>query len=496
MRMMTIDVAEFRNFGKLARAALGVLVLGACSVNPATGEKQFTALMPAGQEMQIGASEHPKIIEQYGGPFQVPTVEAYVNMIGRKVAANTERNDVDYKFYVLDTPAVNAFAMPGGYIYVTRGLLTLASSEAELAGVLAHEIGHITARHSAERYSQSMLAGLGVAILSAAVNEPGVGRAAGIGSDLVIKSYSRSQEYQADELGIRYLSRAGYDPFAMADFLGALDNNTKYEKALASKTGAAAPTFNYFATHPQTEDRVSRAAQIATTYSPSDDRGFDVYLHKVDGLTFGDSARSGFVRGETFIHPELGFTLTFPRGYDIENQPDKVMATSSSSGVGVIFDGASNRGKTDPVAYLQTWIPGDRLREVEAIDINGMPAATATLPGKINNNAAVIRVVAIAWSPSQVYRFQIAMPAGTAGEADKLKRMTYSLRPITDAERARATPHHINLVTAKAGDTAESLAANMNLSDDRDDPVARFRVLNGLTPHENISAGRIYKIIR
>lgn len=443
----------------------------------------------------MGASEHPKILAQYGGAFPNAALESYVNEVGRKVAANTERGDVNYKFFVLDSPTVNAFAMPGGYIYVTRGLLGLANSEAELAGVLAHEIGHITARHSAERYSQGLVAGLGLAVLGAAVDTPGVSRAAGVGTDLVMKSYSRSQEYQADELGIRYLSRSGYDTFAMASFLNTLDANTKHEASLKSRGGGTAGA-GYFSTHPQTDDRVGRASQIAASYDPSDKVDRPAYLRKIDGLTYGDSSRSGFMRGQTFIHPELGFTLTFPRGFDVQNQPDKILAVSDN-GMGVIFDGVANTLRLDPEAYLTSWIGADKLQDIEPITINNMRAATASMTGTINGNSATIRVVAIEWSPTRIYRFQMALPGGgSAGAQEGLKRMTYSFRPITPDERARAATLRIDLVTAKTGDTVETLARQMNLQDTKDDPVARFRVLNALGSKGTIKAGEVYKVVR
>jgi predicted Zn-dependent protease len=494
MHMMVQSLAELMALRKFSVLACAVMALGlsSCSVNPATGQQQFTALMSPQDEAKLGQSEHPKIIARYGGPFQIPRVEAYVDMVGQRVAAGTERYDVHYTFTVIDSPEVNAFSMPGGFIYVSRGLLTLANSEAELAGVLGHEIGHVTARHSAERYSQSVVAGLGLAVLSAAVNQPGVSRAAGIGSDLALKSYSRTQEFQADELGIRYLSRAGYDPFAVSKFLAELDASTKLDRQIKGK-GEGGP--GYFATHPLTSDRVAQAGQIATGYPPSDKTESAAYLRKIDGITYGDSARSGFMRGQQFFHPDLGLTLQFPKGFDVENQPDKVLALSDD-GTGIIFDGVRVAAGMNPVDYLQRWVSGGRLQNIEPIAVNGMRAATGSFTGTVNNVPAVIRVVAIAWSPTQVYRFQIAMPGNAGGHEEDLKRMTYSLRPITPDERARFAALHIDVVMARANDTVQTLAAQMNLQDAREDPIARFRVLNGLNGNDVIVPGRLYKIVR
>jgi len=205
-------------------------VLAGCTTNPATGEQQFAALMSPQQEVRVGAEEHEKVIKQFG-LYNDPALVNYVGEIGRRVTRNTERPDVQYKFFIVDSPIVNAFALPGGYIYVSRGLLALANSEAELAAVLAHETGHIPGRHSAERYSRGVVTSLGAAVLAAAIGNDTASQALGVGSDLFLKSYSRGQENEADSLGMRYLSRAGYDPKAMAAFLA----NLQEESALQTR---------------------------------------------------------------------------------------------------------------------------------------------------------------------------------------------------------------------------------------------------------------------
>ena len=286
--------------------------LWSCSVNPATGDRQFTAFLPAEREAGIGAKEHTKVEQTFGNFMQGPIAD-YVSRIGKKIIANTERKDVQYKFFVIDSPIVNAFAVPGGYIYVSRGLLALANDEAELAAVLAHEVGHITARHAAERVSQGFLVGLGAAILAAAVDSPHAGKAAGVGSDLYIKSYSRGQEHQSDKLGVRYLSRAGYDTKAMASFLQSLDAQKKLEARLSGKKNSG--KFNYFSTHPLTEDRVIQASAETDNY-PKDPSvsNRNSYLRMIDGLVYGDSADQGFIRNNHFYHTQLDFTFSVPKG--------------------------------------------------------------------------------------------------------------------------------------------------------------------------------------
>lgn len=470
---------------------VGLMGVTACSVNPATGDRQFTALLPADKEAAIGAQEHVKI-EQSFGKFMTGPVSDYVSRVGAKVAANTERKDVQYKFHVIDSPIVNAFALPGGYIYVSRGLLNLANSEAELAGVLAHEVGHVTARHAAERVSQGFLVGLGAAVIGAAANTPGVSQAAGLGSELYIKSYSRGQEHESDSLGVRYLTRAGYDPMAMADFLRSLDAQTKLDARLAGKkTGAGA---NYFSTHPVTADRVAKATQEAQQVSverPIVRR--NEFLQQINGLVYGDSADQGFIRGNKFYHTALGFTFSVPEGSKMVNSPAAVN-TQHPNGTIIVFDMGKDQTSSDPLSYIKNvWLRNKDVANGENITVNGMRGATAAFTGTIQGKAATIRLVAVEWKKGEFFRFQMAIPKNvTSAFMDELKTTTYSLRRLSASEKQSIQPKKIRLVTARSGDSVASLAAKMDVDELKED---QFKVLNGLIGNAQIIAGRPYKII-
>jgi len=469
--------------------AASLLFLSACSTNPATGEQQFTALMSPAQEMRVGADEHSKVMQMYGVPAGSEQLQAYVSRIGGEVAKNTERTDVQYKFFLLDDPMVNAFALPGGYVYVTRGLLAQAGSEAELAAVLGHEIGHITARHSAERYSQNVVTSLGAAVLSAALDSPTATQAVGLGSDLFLKSYSRGQENQADELGIRYLARSGYDPRSMTWFLTALDANTALEGRLNGRGGQGP---SWFSTHPLTADRVQNTIALSGQYPQQGEIGNEEYLSMIDGMIYGESPRQGFVRGQDFYHTEMGFTFKVPQGFTLANQPEQVIATDKNGAV-IIFDAVANPQNLDPRSYLQTWVEGQQLPDAEAIAINGMNAATASFTGAVNNRPAAIRIVAVEWKPGTIFRFQMAMPQNASSAlVEELKRTTYSLRPLSASEAQTVRPYRIRIVTAGAGDTAASLARRMPFSDYPED---RFRTLNAMGPGEQVVTGQKYKIV-
>ncbi|MCB1783430.1 MAG: M48 family metalloprotease [Alphaproteobacteria bacterium] len=466
-----------------------LLFLPACTTNPATGESQFTALMSPEQEVGVGSQEHEKVIKEFG-EYDDPALQAYVRQVGARVSARTERPEVRYNFFLLDSPMVNAFALPGGYIYITRGLLALANSEAEMASVLAHETGHITARHSAARYSRGVVTSLGAAILASAVGTTGVSQALGVGSDLYMKSYSRGQENQADGLGIRYLSRAGYDPTAMSSFLRNLQADSALEARASGKTSGGG---DYFSTHPATVERVNKTVEEARQYISGGVVDHDGYLRRLEGLIYGDSAAQGFVRGQNFYHTQMGFTFTAPEGFKILNQPQQVIV-ASQSGALFIFDMAGSKGAKGPMDYLRNvWMQGEAVQDAQVIQVNGLEGATASFAGKVNGKPMTIRLVAIGWSKGQVARFQIAYPRNApAPVVDALKRVTYSFRRLSPDERQRIRPLHLEIVTARAGDNVSSLAGRMALPALREE---HFRVLNGLGPQDGVVPGRLYKIV-
>ncbi|MEZ5813261.1 MAG: M48 family metalloprotease [Alphaproteobacteria bacterium] len=460
--------------------------LSACSTNPATGQQQFTALMSPQQETQVGASEHEKIVKQFG-LYQNPAVNAYVNEVGKRVTANTERPDVKYTFYILDSPIVNAFALPGGYIYVSRGLLALANSEAELAAVLSHEAGHITGRHSAERYSRGVVTSLGAGILSAVLDSSGATQALGVGANLYLSSYSRGQESEADSLGLRYMTRGGYDAQAMPSFLSSLHRQSELEARLAGREASAG--MGYFSTHPATADRVAQTRGQTGAYPKGGQVNHDRHLKTIDGMTYGDSETQGFARGQNFYHPGIGFTFSVPEGFNITNQPSQVTATSRSGGI-IIFDMAPDTQGFNPAAYVKNWVKDKPLQGLEAITVNGKPGATASFTGNVNGKAMTIRLVAIKYG-NKFARFQMAFPQGApASLVEGLKKTTYSFRSMSAAEKQSLRPYRIAVFAARAGDTVASIARWQPFTQLQEE---HFRILNGLGPNEGLKAGRLYK---
>lgn len=483
---------DYRNFckGLLASVAVSSLFISGCSVNPATGKQQFTALMPESSEASIGAEQHQAIIKQYGGLYKDQRLQNYVKEIGQKVALNTERRDVTYQFFVLDSPVINAFALPGGYIYVTRGLMAVANDEAELAGVLGHEVGHVTARHQAARYSQSVITSLGANLIGAAVGNQALSQALGVGNNLYISSYSRDQETEADALGIRYVRRADYDPQAVSEFLSAMGH---YQNAQNNIDGKKQEQASFFATHPATEGRVTAASAEAARYEKGPGaRNADAYLSVIDGMTFGDSPEQGFVRGNNFYHPQMDFMFTVPDGYKIQNTPAQIVATGPDNGI-ILVDGV--RSSSDPSSYIVSeWLKGQKQVTPERITINGHQAATAGFTGTLNGSPVQIRLIAISWGNGQMFRMQFATPQTLgAASADDLKRTTYSFRNMTAEEKSGIRPQSIRVVTAQSGDTIQTMGARMQVERSGTDI---FRALNDLPSGGNLVPGRKYKIVQ
>lgn len=475
-----------------ALCILCVSTLASCSTNPATGKSQFAGLMSPQQENRVGAQEHESIIQQYG-LYKDPKLQAYVDQIGARISQRTERPDVQYKFFILDSPIVNAFALPGGYVYVSRGLIALANNEAELAGVLAHEVGHITARHSAERYSHGVATSIGATVLAAVLDSQAASQAIGLGGNLYMSGYSRGQENEADTLGLRYMTQGGYDPNALSSFLNSLNNDTQLA---AQIEGRQVQQASYLSTHPPTPERVQKTAAEARAYNlPMPISNRDAYLNMIDGLTYGDSAEQGFARGNTFYHPKIGFAFDVPNGYNIINQPSQVIARAPQSGSIMIFDMVSdNANPNDPAGFIQnTWMKGKQIGRVERISVNGMNAAATSVSGTVNNQNVNIQLIAIQWQSGRYARYQIAIPQTVSNnELNAIKAASYSFRRLNAAEQERLKPHRIKIVTAAAGDTARSIAARMPFDTYREE---RFRLLNSLTAGQNVVAGQKYKTI-
>jgi predicted Zn-dependent protease len=490
--------------------AVVALAASGCTTNQATGRSSFTGFMSPAEEVKVGGDEHPKILQEFGGEYPEEKVRRYVQQVGERLAQVSETSGLTFKFTVLNSDVVNAFALPGGYVYITRGLLALATTEAELAGVLGHEIGHIAARHTAERYSAATASSIGVNIgailLGVLTGSNALGEVAGqAGSSvagLYLAKYSRSQESEADTLGVRYLARTGYDDNAMASFLGKLQADSALSAELSGRPGAE-NDFDIMQSHPRTADRVRDAIEearktVATTPNPR--VGRDDYLNVIDGLSWGGDRRSGWALDQVFIHPDLRIRFEVPPGFHVTNSDTGVSAVGPEK-ARVLFsavrhsqDGRSAADGLTPAEYVSRMKIGNTaFSGVEAIKINGLDAATGATRASTKDGQMDVRLVAIRVDPRTVYRFLfVSPPARTAELSVPFRRTTYSFRMLSAQEAASAHPPRVRVVNTAANDTAESLARRMVI---KDHAVERFRVLNGFEPAQQPRAGERVKII-
>ncbi len=447
------------------------------------------------QQGGAGEQEHRKVLQAYGGVYDEPKVSGYVAAVGGRIAANSELPKSQFRFTVLDSPDVNAFALPGGYIYVTRGLVALANSEAELASVLAHEIGHVTAKHSAQRQNRSIGMALGGALLGALTKNKMLSDLANQGGQLYLLSYSRQQEFEADQLGIRYLTQAGYDPYAGADFLEAMEQHASLESTLRGEQAGARSDF--LSTHPTTPKRIVEAigqAKATGLQIAARPRLQDEFYKTIDGMVYGGSAEHGFIRDRTFSHPKLRFTFTAPPGFKLMDRPSAILATGPGNAQ-MKFDMVTFDRDIPMDAFLtQHWAVNTALRNPERLTINGLDAATGETNVQSGSGAAVrARLVAIRFQDNRVARFIMLIPdRAPASLVEEYKRMTYSFRALSQSEASRLQPMRIKIIPARSGDTVESLAANMPFADYR---VGRLATLNGLPQNAALKPGTQLKLV-
>jgi predicted Zn-dependent protease len=481
----------------LALAALG---LSGCAnqTSPATG-RQFYSNVNATEEAQLGADEHPKILAEFGGAYtEKPNLNAYVNQIGQTVSQSAERKDVTYTFTVLNTEEINAFALPGGYVYVTRGLLALANNEAEIAGVLGHEIGHVNARHTAERAGKqqqaTILSTIGVLAATVLGGDTAGQLASGVAQEssaVYLGQYSQQQEFEADSLGVRYIAKTGYDPQAMATFLDSLDQDVHLEAKVAGNPEAA-DAYSMTQSHPRTPDRVQRAIAEANVPVTNPATNRDRYLSQVNGMTWGADPRDGVIKGTTFIHPGLRFAFNAPKGMKLQNSPSQVLGAGGNAVM--IFDLADPMPSGSMADYVTSgWQEGATIENVQAFQVNGMEAATGIASASLQDTKVTARLVAIRKSAKEVYRFIYATPPENFDAADKgFVASMQSFREISAQDAAGYRPKHIQVVTVQQGDTVTSLAQRMQTDDAQAD---WFRVINHLPANASLQAGQKVKII-
>lgn len=481
-----------RHFCGLTCSALALGAAG-CAVNPATGERTLMLMSPE-DERRRGAELHPEVVKEFGGVYDDRGLAEYVGVVGGRIAKATEQPDQPYTFTVLDSPVVNAFALPGGYVYVTRGLMALASDEAELAGVLGHELGHVVARHAAQRYSRGLIIGGIAGLLGTVTGSDAVGNViANVGNLAFVQPFSREQELEADRLGVRYISRTGYDPAAMTSFLSKMHENSRLEARLAGRNPDEVDARDIMSTHPRTVERVQQAMQLAGATAGQGALNGMRYLDRIDRMTYGDSAAHGLVRGRVFIHPVARFRFEVPEGFRLQNHPAAVLAISPEKML-IQLDAAAEPYAGSMAAYIaEEWAAKLTVAELTPTTVNGLPAATARAALKARGGTLYLGLAAIRFDTRRIYRLIAAAPRESAPRLRGVLQETLSgFRRISAAEAAGAKPWRLRVVEVAGGDTIASLSRRMPFDSLRQD---RFRVMNGLHAGEPLRAGMSVKLV-
>lgn len=436
-------------------ALLVVVLVTGCATNPVTGRREFS-LVTAGQEEQMGREGYPAVIAEYGA-YEDSTTQRYVNEVGQRLAKVSHLPDLKWTFTVIDDPSVNAFAMPGGYIYITRGILAHLNSEAQLAGVLGHEIAHVTRRHSASQISRQQLAGIGLgvaSILSSSVARHGQVAQQALG--LMFLKYSRDHENEADASGIDYATRAGYDPADVPPTYAML-------KRVSERAGQRLPGF--LSTHPDPGDREARTTELARV-AREGRTGLlvrhDDYLRRVDRMVFGDDPRGGYFEGDEFYHPGLGFRMTFPAGWKHQNARAAVTASpGDQAGMQFTLADAEDLAPGDYVAKLAG--SGKIARSSGAVErVGGFPAWVGRIA--VAGDAGTERILAAAFirgGPGRMYQILGFSAAPDDADFRKVLASARSFGPLTDAARLAPTPARVKVTRVTKAASFESAVTSL-----------------------------------
>jgi predicted Zn-dependent protease len=465
-----------------------VLCLAGCAVDPVTGRTGLM-LLSEEQEVQLGIKTDREIVKEYG-IYGDMKLGQYVTEIGRKLGSLSHRPHLAYEFKIMDTSTVNAFAVPGGFVYMTRGILAYINSEAELAAVLGHEIGHITARHSAEQYSRAQLAQIG--LTAGMIISPTFARfgdLAGLGVQMLFLRFSRDNEREADDLGVEYAMRAGYEGEAMAHFFEVLERLNP-----ASERGGLP---EWFSTHPNPEDRIgavrSKAAEWKETLGVTRyELGRERYLEKIDGLIYGDDPREGYTEAGFFHHPALRFTLPVPKGWSVLNRPSSVTIRSPEKSAAVILTLSSSKSP-DQASSAFVRSSGARIHSSEAITINGLPARLMTCSVRTDRGLLALRAGFVEKGGSVFQIIGVSSPEGYKAKARDLEYCIRGFRELSDPSRLEAAPERIRIVRASSSGPLRAILAAQGVPASR---VSEMALINGKGPDDAVEAGFKLKIIR
>jgi predicted Zn-dependent protease len=431
--------------------------------------------------------EHERILSSYGGAYDDPELAALIGKTVDRLVAASDRPDQGYKVTILNSGAVNAFALPTGQLYVTRGLIALACDTSELSSVLSHEMAHVLAKHAAIREDQARQAAVVTRVITDMGNDPDLTAMALAKTKLTMASFSRQQEFEADKIGVGISARAHFDPYGASRFLTAMERNAELK---ADKSANDPRAQDFLSSHPATPERIQSAQATARQYSSpqSDERDRETYLAAIDNLVYGEDPSEGFVRGHRFLHPKLGFTFTAPDTFTLDNTAQAVIGVRDGGSQAMRFDVVRVPAEQTLGDYLNSgWMENVDKSSTEDLNINGFAAASASAHG----DQWQFKVYALRFG-TDVYRFIFASRDKTTESERNARETVNSFRRLTLDEIQAARPLRIKIITVQPGDTVESLSHRMA---GIDHPTDRFRVLNGLDSHAQVRARDRVKIV-
>jgi predicted Zn-dependent protease len=469
--------ATLAGCGDMGRLQTAVLQPAAPAIKP----NRTIATTPASEK------EHERILASYGGMYDDPKLESLVSKTVDRLVAASDRPDQAYKVTILNSGAVNAFALPTGQLYVTRGLIALANDTSELSSVLSHEMAHVLSKHAAIREDQARQAAIVDRVVTDMGNDPDVTAFTIAKNKMAMANFSRSQEIDADEIGVAISAHAHFDPYGASRFLSSMERNAELK---AGKTSLDPRTQDFLSSHPATPERVQKAQTTARQYvSPENaERDREAYLGAIDNIVYGEDPSEGFVRGRRFLHPKLGFTFQAPDNFSLDNTAKAVIGVREGGAQAMRFDVVRVPAEQTLSDYLNSgWMESVDKSTTEDMTINGFPAAATTARG----DQWQFKVYALRFG-SDVYRFIFAARQKTTESERNARETVNSFRRLTLEEIQAARPLRIKVITVQPGDTVESLSHRMS---GVDRPIERFRVLNGLDGKAQVKVRDRVKIV-
>ncbi|KAA9327095.1 M48 family metalloprotease [Hymenobacter busanensis] len=484
-----------RNYFRTGFSAAALLIAASCATNPVTGKREVM-LVSEGQELAMGQQSDPAVTAQFG-LYPDQKLQNFINEKGKQMGAVSHRPELAYNFRVVDSPIINAFAIPGGYVYFTRGIMAHFNNEAQFAGVLGHEIGHVTARHSARQQTNAIIGQVG--LMGAMIASPRIaqfGEQAMQGMQLLFLKFGRDDESQSDELGVQYSSKIGYDASQMADFFQTLQREQE-------KSGAEAIP-DFLSTHPNPADRYNRVHQLADQWKQQNGNptnlkiNRDQYLKLIDGIVYGEDPKQGFVENNTFYHPELKFQFPVPAGWKHQNTPQQFQM-ADPAGKALLMLMLAPGASLDEAAQALTKQLSLQPTESRRTTINSFPALTFAADQvqqdpQTGQPVAGVRVLSYLIQDGKTIfaLLGVSAPSDFPGYAPQFSSVAEAFQRLTDRDKLTRQPERVRVKTLKLRSTLDKALRTYNVPENRLEEMA---ILNGMQLNEQVNAGSLIKVV-